>query len=205
MFNPRPFKVTDIDKIVSLIRKYSLGLMFSSTNGNNLVSHIPFLVDDNLSTLTGHMARANPQWKGLDGKEVLIVFRGPNHYISPTWYKEDLVVPTWNYVASHITGTLHVESDPEKRVEILDRIVSRFESDIGGSWSADWTEKTFANMMDQIVVFNVAVTQAEGKWKLSQNHPEHAWRSVVSELLSTGSEGKELGKIMQNDPQMYRK
>lgn len=205
MFNPRPFKVTDTEKIVGLIRRYSLGVMFSSADGSGSVSHIPFLVDDKLTTLTGHMARANPQWKNLEGKSVLIVFRGANHYISPTWYKEELVVPTWNYVASHINGTFHVVSDPDKRIEILDNIVAKFESEIGGSWSADWSEEKFMTMMDQIVVFNIAITKAEGKWKLSQNHPEQAWKNVASELLSTDPDGKELGEIMLSDQQMYEK
>ncbi len=204
MFNPRPFKVREKDRIVELIRKYSLGMMFSQADGGPGVSHIPFLVDDDLHALSGHMARANPQWKTLDGRDVLVVFRGPNHYISPTWYGEEYAVPTWNYIAAHVEGSFRIVQDKTERLEVIDRIVAKFESDVGGEWRADWTNDKYMSMMDQIVVFTVEIKNAEGKWKLSQNHPAFAWKNVASELDGRESAAKDLAEVMNNDPLMYR-
>lgn len=203
MFNPRPFRVTDQRKIVYFIREHSLGMVYSSDEGKYGVSHIPFLVDDNLKVLTGHMARANPQWKRLNGADVLIVFRGPQHYISPVWYGEEYAVPTWNYLAAHIWGKFKIVEDQGERISVLDQIVEKFEDDIGGSWQADWSKDEYLKMMDQIVVFRIEIERAEGKWKLSQNHPVFAWKNVAQALQSTDDEGKRLAEIMLNDPQMH--
>ena len=78
-----------------------------------MATHLPLVVKDEgeHGLLEGHFARANPQWKSLDGQETLVVFNGPHSYVSPTLYVEELSVPTWNYIAIHAYGTLSLVED----------------------------------------------------------------------------------------------
>ena len=84
------------------------------------------------------MARANEQWKHADGQEVLIVFHGPHAYVSPTWYREEEVVPTWNYAVVHVYGTFEAVQDRAETVDIVSRIVDYYESFEPRAWTADF-------------------------------------------------------------------
>src|SRR5688572_26572888 len=56
-----------------------------------------------------HLARANPQCRDLSAaSEALIIFQGPQAYITPNWYpsktRHGKAVPTWNYTIVHAYG-----------------------------------------------------------------------------------------------------
>ncbi len=57
--------------------------------------------------------------------------RGPQAYISPSWYESTArhgrTVPTWNYEAVHLTGPLTVHRDPEWLRDIVTRLTRRHE------------------------------------------------------------------------------
>src|SRR5262249_38661771 len=82
-------------------------------------SHLPMLYDAAAGpkgTLRGHLARANPQWTRYSHEPgALVVFRGPQHYVSPNWYpskqEHGKVVPTWNYIIVEAHGRLRTVED----------------------------------------------------------------------------------------------
>lgn len=199
MFLPRYFRVTETRHVVELIRQNSLGILIS-TSGSGVAdaTHIPFLVNDELSELKGHMASANCQWKGLDGKEVLTVFQGPNHYISPEWYGEEMQVPTWNYAIAHVRGIFHLVEGESEKIDSLDEMVTHYETTEGEGWSADWSRKEYLSMLSGIVVFRISVKSVEGKWKLSQNHPEKAVQRTADKLSEAGNRNSaEVARLMR--------
>src|SRR5947209_18249685 len=95
-----------------LIRRHPFGLLITAGPGGLMANPVPFLIDSErgaYGTLRAHVARANPQWRELDAvEECLVVFQGPQQYITPSWYatKRDTgkVVPTWNYATVHAWG-----------------------------------------------------------------------------------------------------
>ncbi len=182
VYNPKPFPVKDTDRLVDFARKHNFGFLFSMSNGVPSVAAIPMLIDDNFRSIRGHLALANGIWKGLDGKEALVVFPGPNHYISPVWYGEDHAVPTWNYVAVNATGRFKVLMDPMKKTEILDDLTLHHEKHLGGEWAADWGDEKYNGMLNAIIAFEIEVSNVEGKWKLSQNHPRDKCSNVSRNL-----------------------
>src|SRR4051812_36029868 len=102
MYVPTAFAETDPAKLHDFIEAHSFGLLVSAPGGVPVATHLPLLLERSTGPhgcLVGHVARANPQWEGLDGKPVLAVFSGPHAYVSPAWYESENVVPTWNYVA----------------------------------------------------------------------------------------------------------
>lgn len=201
MYIPSTFAETDPGTLFDFIERHSFGLLISQHDGEPFGSHLPFLLDPAAAThgrLIGHMARANPQWRQADGTDVLVVFAGPHAYISPTWYHDVDVVPTWNYVAVHARGRLRAIHDPARILEIVEQTVTRFESSQPAPWTFDSSTDFAARLVRQIVAFEIDLTSLRGKWKLSQNHSAQRQASVIQGLLSTGhTPSREVAELMQ--------
>ncbi len=197
MYNPKPFPVNDTERLVKFAREHNFGHLFSSGNGEPAVASIPMLVDDEFRRIRGHMALANGLWKGQEGKKVLVLFAGPNHYISPGWYEEDHAVPTWNYANVAASGQLRLIKDTEKKIEILDELTRIHEQSLGRDWWADWSDPQYSGMLKAIVAFEIEVTNVEGKWKLSQNHPKEKCFNVIGNLGALGTpESMKIAEMM---------
>ncbi len=87
MYVPPAFGRTDPAELFAFVEAHSFALLVSTRDGAPFASHLPLLLDRAAGphgTLVGHMARANPQWRDLDGQPVLAVFSGPHAYVSPS-------------------------------------------------------------------------------------------------------------------------
>ena len=100
---------------------------------------LPFVFDPDAGehgALLGHVARNNPQWRRGAGGEALVIVRGPDAYVSPSWYaskaEHGRVVPTWNYVTAHVYGRLVVHDDPQW----VEALVRRLTEQAGGGAAA---------------------------------------------------------------------
>lgn len=191
VYNPRHFRVSDKEQMRDFVRKYSFGTIFSGYEGKSFTSHIPMLINDECTELTGHLAIENDHWKILEDKEVLVEFVSPSHYISPVWYGLKGVVPTWNYGIVQIKGIFNAVKEWDDKIRILDELVSHFEAEIGGSWSTDWNDEHFASMTERIVAMRISINSIEGKWKMSQNYPEESRKKVEEALKRIGSDSAE--------------
>src|SRR5262245_58623650 len=111
MYITAAFAESDLTRLHDFIGQNSFGLLVSQVDGLPFATHLPFLLERTTGehgTLVGHMARANPQWREASGQTVLTIFSGPHVYVSPTWYEDEQVVPTWNYAAVHVYGRARV-------------------------------------------------------------------------------------------------
>lgn len=144
--------------------------------------------------LEGHLARANPHHKEvLSVPEALVIFSGPDAYISPTWYpskeQHGKVVPTWNYVAVHAHGVPRFFDDDASLREHLDRLTARHERGRLEPWSpADAPQDYIAAQQRAIVGFRLEITRLEGKWKMSQNRPDRDIDGVIEALGNSPAE-----------------
>jgi transcriptional regulator len=200
MYIPTAFAEPDQGKLHDFIEAYSFGLLVSAHGGGPFATHLPFLLERDAGphgTLVGHMARANPQWHGLDGQDVLAVFSGPHAYVSPSWYEAENVVPTWNYVAVHARGTFRLVDDPAAVQSILRAAVATFERSMPSPWKLETGTAYFEKMVRGIVGFRIEIGLVEGKWKLNQNHPEERRRKVLRALEESGhADAKEIARLM---------
>ncbi|GAB4440865.1 MAG: FMN-binding negative transcriptional regulator [Anaerolineae bacterium] len=184
MYIPKAFAETDTEKLLDFIQANSFGILFSQHNDQPFATHLPFLLErsaEGPGWLWGHLAKANPHWHNLEG-EVLVVFPGPHAYISPAWYEEKNVVPTWNYVAVHIYGHLSLTHEPAQLLKIVEDSVSFYEAPRPNRWSLDDSREHIQKLLKGIVGFKIEITRLEGKWKLSQNHPVARQEKVVKAL-----------------------
>ncbi|MDR3633345.1 MAG: FMN-binding negative transcriptional regulator [Isosphaeraceae bacterium] len=185
MYIPTAFAESDTTKLHDFMRRYSFAVLTSQSEEGLVASHLPLLLDTQHGLhgrLIGHMARANPQWRGVDG-EVLVVFSGPHAYVSPSWYEAPGTVPTWNYVAVHAYGRFQIVEEEHLLLEILRRSVQAYEEPRLIPWVFDPSAGYVEKLLKAIVGFHIEITRLEGKWKLSQNQPDER-RQRVSRALS---------------------
>lgn len=191
MYIPVSFAQTDTDTLHEFIEQHSFGTLVSRGDNEPEASHIPFLLDRDHGSngrLTGHVARANPQWKTLADEPVLTIFSGPHCYISPAWYAAKNVVPTWNYVAVHVYGRVQLISDEDRLLDVLRQTVDIYEAQRSAPWSLDEPDDDFVRgLLDAIVGFDIEIERIEGKWKLNQNHDDERRQRVIEELRAAGS------------------
>jgi transcriptional regulator len=139
-------------------------------------------------TVIAHMARANPQWRTIgNGDPVLLICAGNQAYISPSWYaakaEHGRVVPTWNYSAVHLTGTVRVHDDPDWLRVAVERLTSNHEAGRDQPWQVtDAPEPYIQGQLKGIVGIEVTVLRVEAKAKLSQNRSQADQAGVINGL-----------------------
>ena len=144
-----------------------------------------------LGALHGHVARNNSQWKLPARGESLAIVRGPDAYITPSWYasktEHGRVVPTWNYVTAHVYGELIVHDEPEWKEDLVRRLTAKHESKRDHPWSVDDAPRAFVEgQLRAIVGLELLITRIEAKAKLSQNRPPADVDGVISGLRERG-------------------
>ncbi|GAB3468569.1 FMN-binding negative transcriptional regulator [Actinophytocola sediminis] len=173
---------------VELVRANPFALVVSAPPGGPPVaSHLPVILaegeHDRLrgATLFGHLARANPQWQSF-GQELLLVFSGPHGYVSPTAYGYTPAVPTWNYAAVHVTGTVDLLTDRAATLDVVENTVRALEAPRTPSWNLTSSREKFESLIDGIVAFQVNVHSVHSNFKLSQDMPPDVRARVRTNL-----------------------
>jgi transcriptional regulator len=153
-----------------------------------------------------HLARANPHWKDLaDGNEALMIFQGPEGYITPNWYPSKAlhgkVVPTWNYAVVHAYGRPEVMQDKEWLRRHVSELTAQQERNESQPWLVtDAPESYVEVMLRGIVGFRCAITRLEGKWKMSQNRDTQDREGVAKGLGERGGgDDLEMAELVSRD------
>jgi transcriptional regulator len=182
MYLPKSFHETRIDVLHALIRAYPFGTVVMHGAEGFVANHLPFeLVSDT----------------------VLVIFKAADGYISPNWYpskhETGREVPTWNYAVVHVHGRLRVTDDKAWLRQLLERLTDRHEADQPKPWHvSDAPEDHIEKMLQAIVGIEIAIDRIEGKFKLSQNHPDANRAGVVRGLGErAGRRDGELADLMQ--------
>lgn len=193
MYTPGPFEETDAAAIGAMLRRAPFALLITTGAEGVQATHMPFLVDPERPLLAGHMARANPQ-PALSEGPALVVFSGPNAYVSPNWYptkaRNGRAVPTWNYEAVHVHGRLTWRDEDGWKREHLTAMSARFEAPFDPPWRlADAPDDYIQAMFRGIVGVEIEIQRVEAKRKLSQNQPAENFAGVIEGLEATGAAG----------------
>lgn len=193
MYIPSSFAERDLPTLFAFIEAHPLAaLVTSSTPEGLFATHLPLVLDraaGPMGTLVGHFARANPHSRcAADGSvEALVIFTGPDAYITPEWYqtKQETgrAVPTWNYVAVHAYGALRLRDDQEFLRGHLEALTLQHEAARPRPWNvADAPADYIAQQMKAIVGVELRIDRLEGKWKMSQNRPDADIDGVIRGL-----------------------
>lgn len=198
MFIPEHYKNNDIHEIHDFLKSNSFGILINIINGKPWGTHIPLELGKNSNdadVLVGHIAKANLQSKNLiDGDEVLCIFNGPHSYISSSWYQQE-EVPTWNYIAVHVYGTVKIQTS-EELLTSLHELVNKYEQQSEHPISLnDMSDKTM-RQVSGIIGFEIEINDIQAVNKLSQGR-SHDHPKIISELDKQGPSEKAVADEMK--------
>jgi transcriptional regulator len=202
MYTPSFNSFTDRQEIITFMQRYSFAAIVTQIDGLPVATHLPFLVkeENNKIILQAHFAKANPQWKELEGNTSLVIFTEPHAYISPNNYEKVENVPTWNYIAVHAYGKAQILDGVEQKIELLKHTINAFESAYLQQWEG-LPDQYRLKMMNGIVAFEIEVTDLQAKKKLSQNRSELERENIIHTLgQSTDTNEREIAAYMSKLP-----
>lgn len=177
MYTPPAFAVEDRNEIHALIQATGLATFVTATLEGPMATPLPMVLDETegeYGSLYAHLARANPHWRAPVLGDALVIFSGPDAYVSPSWYaskaEHHKVVPTWNYEVVQARGPVEFFDDPERLRAVVSRITDRHEAGRSAPWSiADAPAPFIAAQLRGIVGLRIPITRLIAKRKMSQN------------------------------------
>ncbi len=188
-YPPPAYVEPDAEKLYALVERYRFATLIAAAGPDTpLATHLPLILDRTrgpMGTLFGHMDRANPQARLLDGHRLLAVFHGPNAYMPPSVY-DNHPLPTWNSMAVHVRGRARLVDDRTRLVRGLCEIARR--SGPEGLLNPD--DPRIPKLIDFIVGFEVEIEEMVGRFKLSQEHDEPNQRRAALALANRTEEGE---------------
>ena len=204
--HPNPaFRKADTARNIAFARDQGFGALAVATGDAPLVSHIPFLLSEDGTRAEFHLVRSNPIARLLSMPlPARLAVQGPHSYVSPDWYGMADQVPTWNYVAVHLVGSVRLLPQARLR-DLLDRQSAQFEARLAPKpeWLAEkMSAEVLERMMRQIVPCEMVVEEVAGTWKLGQNKPDDARRRAADplEAAGLGQEVAVLARLMRRPP-----
>lgn len=185
------FTLADIAEMRRVIEQNPWATIVSATDDGQVASHYAIMLDEDRDDLTvvAHVGRPDDLIHDLGQRELLVVFQGPHGYVSPGWYGPDTkAVPTWNYVAVHLSGVPEILSD-EENLRVLERLVEQFEGRLPDPrlmWELPNDEAFVHRLASGTVGFRLTPTRVVAKRKLSQNKDAATVENVIAELQGDG-------------------
>ncbi|MHA3703607.1 FMN-binding negative transcriptional regulator [Jatrophihabitans sp. YIM 134969] len=191
MYVPAHFAPPSTEAVVALLDHHGAADLVTATADGLVATLLPFVhdaaPDGSPGVLRGHVARNNAHWRVPAVGEALVIVRGPDAYVSPSWYatkaEHGRVVPTWNYVTAHVYGELVVHDDTAWTSTVVRDLTTKHEAGRDPSWSVDDAPTRFVDgQLRAIVGVEVVISRVEAKWKLSQNRSAADVDGVIDAL-----------------------
>ncbi|KAF0163051.1 MAG: transcriptional regulator [Rhodocyclaceae bacterium] len=195
MYLPAQFEENRTEVLRELMAGHPFATLVTLGDEGLTANHLPLHLEPEIGpfgALQGHVARANPLWQKAADTEVLVIFHGPQTYVTPSWYEtkreHGRAVPTWNYVVVHARGRLRAIDDPIWVREQLETLVTHHEDGFAEPWEIDDAPPDYIDkMLTAIVGIEIVISELRGKWKISQNQPPANRAGVVAGLHEQGT------------------
>ena len=166
-----------------------------------LATQVPLEIEelqDDKMILLGHLMKNTDYQLAFEkNKKVLVVFTGPNCFISSSWYGKPGIASTWNYMSVHAKGIITF-SDEEGTYQAIKAISDKYEGKASSN-SFDKLPKDYVQkMLKAVIAFNIEVESLEHVFKLSQNHEAETRRQIVAQLnLRTDEHSRAIAREME--------
>jgi len=200
MFTPKLYQNNDPDFSKDFIGRNGFGILVTQNEGKMWATHIPMILSEDGTRLSGHISKANKQWKDFESTgEVLAIFNGPHTYVSSSWYDHENV-PTWNYQVVHVYGTIRIISGDDLYAS-LKHLVDNYEQGSEKPVSVETMSAEYVKReMNGVVGFEVSITKIESSSKLSQNRDDKNQDLIINELEKRGDTGSvDIAELMKSN------
>lgn len=190
MYLPPAFREDRPDILHAAITAYPLAMLVTHGVAGLTANLIPFTLaaGGKRGILRAHLAKSNAQLADLrEGLEALVIFQGPEAYITPAWYpakkEHGKVVPTWNYVVVQARGRPRVIEDADWLLAQIEALTTQQEQDRAAPWAVNDAPADFiSGQLKGIAGVEIPIDRLEGKWKFSQNQAAATQASVAAGL-----------------------
>jgi transcriptional regulator len=181
------YVITDEQEIKRLIRENPWATLVSNTASGLVASHYPVVLEEDEQgiSIVSHVGRPDEQLHELGQHELLVIIQGPHGYISPGWYENGELIPTWNHVTAHLYGTPEILSDAEN-FEVLDDLVDHFEKHMPHPVTITLDEESSRRIAKGTVGLRLRVTRFDARLKLSQNKRPEVFERIIEALEGDG-------------------
>ncbi len=185
------FLVDDPITLLTELARDRAATLVSLGDDGYLTTMLPLIVvpgRGEQGVLQGHIARANPHWRALEGQaQAIAIFHGPDAYVSPAWYPEKQrngkVVPTWNYSMVVVHGTITVRHEHDWKLANVRDLVERHESQRDEPWAVDDAPADYIDLQAKAVVgLELAIERIDAKQKLTQNRSVEDYEGTMAAL-----------------------
>lgn len=183
----RQFRWEDRDAMRAFVSDRRFGVLFAETPDGPAVAHVPMVWLD-ADRVGFHLSRGNRLSPHLDGRRALFLCDGPHGYVSPDWYGLEDQVPTWNYVAVELEGTV-TAIDRGDLPALIDALSRDSEGRLAPkpAWTRDKMGEGLSDrMMGAITGHVMQVAEWRGTRKLGQNKPLAARLAAADGLEAAG-------------------
>ncbi|WEJ08641.1 FMN-binding negative transcriptional regulator [Sinorhizobium prairiense] len=196
MYSPTAFVMDDLHNLHATMRQCRTANFITATVNGPMATLLPMIIAEEKGengVLYAHLARANDQWRMPAIGNALAVFVGPEAYVTPSWYlskqEHGKVVPTWNYAAVHASGPSEFFDNPDRLLDVVDRLTNLHEEGREKPWSVGDAPAAFITaQLGGIVGMRMPIVNMEGKRKMSQNRPGPDRAGVKRALSESSSE-----------------
>ncbi|RZN80248.1 MAG: FMN-binding negative transcriptional regulator [Winogradskyella sp.] len=184
-YPPKYHQDNNIDHMVEVIKTYPLATVISVKEGHPLITHLPLVYEN--KKLIGHIDIYNPQAQLLkDNNDVTIIFAGPECYISPSVYSTTQL-PTWNYIKVHLKGKVKaIKSKAALKQSLI--TMTEFLEAPDHKYVLEPDNPRLDRNLNYIEMFEIEITDWEGKFKLSQDKKPKDTKAAREELKRASQE-----------------
>lgn len=198
MYHLKHFKADSDLEVLAFMKAHPFITLCGVDEHNMPVAtHLPVLLEerDGVVFLLAHAMRKQDHTVAfVQNPNVLAIFSGNHSYISASWYETKNVASTWNYKAVHAKGVVKFLDD-KGLYDVLVKLTNHFEGSTKSPAALKhMDEKYVAENMKAIVAFEIALTDIQHVFKLSQNRNEADKEKIVDALTSSGLNASELVK-----------
>ncbi|GEK79953.1 FMN-binding negative transcriptional regulator [Agrococcus baldri] len=179
--------------IVDFVARTPFALAVTSQAGAPIATHVPVVVPPGLdvasadtlvgTTLWSHMGHANRHWRLMEDRpEVLLIHSSSHGYVSPTLYEKDPSVPTVDYTAVHLTGTVRLLHTDDEALAVVEQTVRQLEGTREKQWDMTASLDVFRAIIGGVKAFTIDITAEQAVFKLSQDKPADVRARVRDEF-----------------------
>lgn len=202
MYNIPYFKEEDQQVVLDLIEQYPLAFLTGSfLSGEQVATQVPVILVEREGALylQGHIMRNTDHHKAMmENPNALLVFTGPDCYVSASWYSNPQMGSSWNYMSVQVKGSVRFMST-EELVDFMRRFTLKFEK--GNTTSPtifdNLTDDYTSRMMPAIAGFEIKADRIENVFKLSQNRDKVSYLNIISRLEAIGGDSARIAAEMR--------
>lgn len=191
MYKMKYFTETDMQKVDAFMNEYPFATIVGfGEDGYPVATQLPLEIirRSDALYLRGHLMKNTDHHLAFEkNKKVMVMFTGPDCYISARWYVKKNVASTWDYISVQAKGEI-IFTDDAETIKILQEITDRYEAPDSPAAYAQLPADYIEANAKFVVGFEVRVDSLENTFKLSQNHSKESRLGVIEALEKIGTD-----------------